>query len=490
MGPFLPIKLTGNHRQGDAGRFANMLKRNARGIVTDEDHELNKTRVFPEHDSRIPKDTLYVFPLKRMVKQYNEKEVSCLEGDYEVLQAINILSTKKFFEPFVDEEDGKVRGTPLLNTLYLKKGAKVVLIHNVDVSDSLNNGAKGVVLDFIRKDDIITHASVKFENEDAGKALRQTYKNKNTSLVVDENGTPLIRIKFPYNLRRRQYQEGKKAICIQFPLRLGFAMTIHSVQGDTIPPPKTITTDFSKKFEGLQAYTVLSRVKNLEQLYLINDVYRHKIYTSPKALKALKELEPRAINSNCIGRRDDQIKILSLNTQNLIHHIEDIKCHHKILEHNLMFLGESWLSDQLTNSNTNPYKISNYTAHYLNIGNGKGITAFTESDFTFERSSFDRNYQMMKFSTSFLHHTGINVNLDVISLYRSSSCSSDLDLLENIKQLFTVDNICILCGDFNLRFRNIQRHYLINEILKMDFIQLIDHPTHKDGGIIDHLYLY
>lgn len=185
---------------------------------------------------------------------------------------------------------------------------------------------------------------------------------------------------------------------------------------------------------------------------------------------ALKELESRAINSNCIGRRDDQIKILSLNVQNLMHHIDDIKCHHKILEHNLMFLSETWLSDQLTNSYSNPYKISNYTAHYLNIGNGKGITAFAESNFAFQRNSFDRNYQMMKFSTCFLHHTGINVNLDVISLYRSSSCNSDTVILENIKQMLTVDNICILCGDFNLRFQNMPRHYLIHEILNMDFI--------------------
>ena len=148
---FLPIKLRGNHRQEGQMAFADMLKRVARGVVNDDDLELLKTRVFPENDPRIPKDTLYVFPLKKMVKEYNEKQLSLLEGDLEVVCATNILSTRKHFDPPVDEADGKVRGTPLISKLYLKRRAKVILIHNVDVPDGLNNGAKGVVLDFAKK---------------------------------------------------------------------------------------------------------------------------------------------------------------------------------------------------------------------------------------------------------------------------------------------------------------------------------------------------
>ena len=58
---FLPIKLTYNHRKSGEGRFADLLKRIARGIKTQEDSERLKTRVFAKNDSRIPEDTFYSF---------------------------------------------------------------------------------------------------------------------------------------------------------------------------------------------------------------------------------------------------------------------------------------------------------------------------------------------------------------------------------------------------------------------------------------------
>ena len=87
------------------------------------------------------------------MKKYNEKQLNLLEGELEVLQAKNILTTRKYFEPYVDEDDddGKVKGTPLINNLYRNKEAKVILIHNVDVGDGLNNGAKGESLRLCKK---------------------------------------------------------------------------------------------------------------------------------------------------------------------------------------------------------------------------------------------------------------------------------------------------------------------------------------------------
>ena len=186
---FTPIKTTYNHRQAGEGEFAEMLKRISRGIRNDDDLNLLTTRVFPENDPSIPVDTQYIFPTKDMVKRYNEKELHRLPGDLEVMKATNILTTKKYFEPIVDEKDGKVRGTPLADVLYLKKGARIVLTHNIDISDGLNNGAKGKALDFVKKDDVITHILIEFDNETTGKEYRKSSKIYN---YLENNNIPGI----------------------------------------------------------------------------------------------------------------------------------------------------------------------------------------------------------------------------------------------------------------------------------------------------------
>ena len=56
--------------------------------------------------------------------------------------------------------------------------------------------------------------------------------------------------------------------------------------------------------------------------------------------------------------------------------------------------------------------------------------------------------------------------------------------------MISTDKIVIICGDFNLRYQNETSHFIIQELLNMNFTQQIDHPTHINGGIIDHLYLY
>ena len=192
--------------------------------------------------------------------------------------------------------DGKVNKTPLDNHLYLKKKARVVLVHNIDVSDRLNNGAKGEVLDFVKDEEgNVIQVIVKFDNMESGANLRENQTSAFRSKYPQ--GTLISKLHFYYSFSRKQAVEGQKALCVQFPLRLGYAMTVHKIQGGTIKLGDSITSSFKDIFGGSQAYTVLSRAKQLDQLYLLDDLYEDKIYTTRKPLVALKELEERAINN-------------------------------------------------------------------------------------------------------------------------------------------------------------------------------------------------
>ena len=99
-------------------------------------------------------------------------------------------------------------------------------------------------------------------------------------------------------------------------------------------------------------------------------------------------------------------------------------------------------------------------------------------------------YQIIKYSLSFLHDSEKIVNVDIISLYRSGNNPNDSDILSHIQSMFDPSRICIISGDFNLDIRKQSRHLIIQELKKMMFDQKIETPTHVQGGIIDHLYIY
>ena len=65
--------------------------------------------------------------------------------------------------------------TSFINTLQLKRNARVQMIHNVDTLDGLTNGSRGIVKDIVRnKKGHVDKIMVKFDEDYQGKQRRES----------------------------------------------------------------------------------------------------------------------------------------------------------------------------------------------------------------------------------------------------------------------------------------------------------------------------
>ena len=178
----------------------------------------------------------FFLPTKVSKKKQRKKGASLL--DY-----LTSLSDKR-------SETGGLHGT-----LKLAIGARVMLTANVDVYDGLVNGARGEIVHIVTNTNSeVASIFVKFDNGRVGLKAIQT----STHRARFANAVPLSKYEVVFFAKGKRGSEIK---CLQFPLTLAWATTIHKVQGPTLDD---IVVDMKGgKFSPGQAYVAFSRVKTL-----------------------------------------------------------------------------------------------------------------------------------------------------------------------------------------------------------------------------------
>jgi ATP-dependent DNA helicase PIF1 len=247
-------------RQNDIN-LQNILNKIRLGIIDDEVKEILDSCIGKElknSDGIIP--TL-LFSKKEMVLEFNNYELNILieEGN----ENYNYIATYEYSKGIKTEFKNMFKD--LINSHYQIEDnitfslySQVMLSINIPEED-LANGSRGIIIEFTKNTEIPL------------------------PIVQFLNGKRMI-----INLHNFILEEGNNTIIKkQIPLILSWAITIHKAQGMTLDYVKT---DIGISiFEFGQAYVVLSRIKNLDGLSIINIDYS-KIKAHPKVIEYYSNL--------------------------------------------------------------------------------------------------------------------------------------------------------------------------------------------------------
>ena len=229
------------------------------GVIDDEVKKILDTCLNRKLENKHGIKPTLLFSRKDMVNEYNNEKLQEL---VELGKETKIYQSSFQFGKQVTEESQDFL-KDLINNQYsiddhltLTKGTQVMLNAN-NIYEGLANGSRGIIIDFSNDGYPIVH----FLNDVIVEIKYKDYK-------IEDNSDSVV----------------KK----QIPLIHAWAITIHKAQGMSL---EYLETDIGNSiFEYGQAYVVLSRIKNLEGLSLLNIDYT-KIKANPKIIDYYKSIK-------------------------------------------------------------------------------------------------------------------------------------------------------------------------------------------------------
>ena len=474
---FRILNLEINHRQGEDKDYAEILNRMRVGKMTDNDIEKMKTRCRDKGHADLKSVDLFIVPTRKMCARYNEAHLNSLDGEEIHLKATHFHPMQKNYKPFIDSKEGAIGTTSFLDNLKVKIGSKIILVHNIDTADGLTNGQLGTLISIIKSDDgRIDKLVVRLQKKSAGSENRKKYPG----LAQMYPGMVIIdRVSINYSIRKKGGAIGSTATLVQFPIKLAHAITAHKVQGQTIPKPLKVAFHIMSIFEEAQGYVMLSRVQELEQIYILDQFNHNKIYPSEKALKEVDRMNRVSINENPSAwnqNTPNTLKILSMNCAGLKSHYEEIKRDYRVTKADIIHLAEISLEES---DSGDQYSLEGYTKSLQKKGMGKGIGTYVRK----EKVELGESVSEIRFQ---INQT-IHVSVDIIGIYRSQGGSAQ-EVLNQLVTLIDEGRDTLVVGDFNICYRENINNRLIQGLLNMQFRQLVYEPTHIRGRIIDHVY--
>jgi ATP-dependent DNA helicase PIF1 len=235
------IELTKIMRQTDT-TLHTMLNDLRLGRITSETIAVLKSRVnHPlDHLAETGIEPTVLYSHNCDVDRINQKELSKLKSKLEKGENVYLYSSH------VEPESAKetvLKSLKIPEAVELCKGAQVMITYNIDSTLGIMNGSRGVVVGF-----------TKVRQEDGSEQV--------LPLVRFVNGKV-------YPISYNTYDdEERKVVVTYLPIKCSWAITIHKSQSMSIDYVKMSLG--SRIFECGQAYTALSRIRDLNNVSLID----------------------------------------------------------------------------------------------------------------------------------------------------------------------------------------------------------------------------
>lgn len=263
---FVPYILEEVKRTKDK-EFIEILHRIRTGDVTQNDISYlqqmqENEHIYNNNPTILASDNKFVFEYNRSKLQEIREEMCVIEYESEIVMSghkreiINITNLNKDIETYV------MKNLMVEKKLFLKVGALIVFVSNSDDKGlPFVNGDKGIITD-----------------------IQEGYlRIRKIGQKDDEDDLVIPKMNYPYY----DYIDGKFTLVaniLQFPVKLGWALTIHKSQSLTLD---NIVLDINKIFANGQFYVGISRAINPKNIYIKYDknkyMFGHDIkkYTIP-----------------------------------------------------------------------------------------------------------------------------------------------------------------------------------------------------------------
>ncbi|KAG8173514.1 hypothetical protein JTE90_022464 [Oedothorax gibbosus] len=248
-------------RQKDDKMFVELLSRIRLGIVTNKDFKiLSEKKIIFKGESRsdkleelchymqqLPKETICLLPTKAQTEDINRKMLELSPETVVKLIAKDDIEGDKYLKnralkklKAYEEDNSRTAG--LDKKIEVKKGAKIMLRRNIDVTLGLVNGAIGTIINFVKD----------ASGQVAAIDVQFTSEMRRIEPVISK-----------FEVLSKIYVSRK-----QFPIYLAYGITIHKSQGFSLT--SCLIDIGNRTFTHGQSYVALSRVTSLKGLHIIN----------------------------------------------------------------------------------------------------------------------------------------------------------------------------------------------------------------------------